>query len=182
MFHFGFKNSERLKYEACWRDKEYRQASRSERKIDRIEYHLKSVGAKRIVDLGVGTGRAAQILINRGFDVLGVDIAYNCLDDGIDIPLVIQPLWEELNIGTFDAVMCFDVLEHIPTELVSKVISNIERLAPHGYLNIGLKPERLKPVHEPLHLTLRSTEWWNKQIRFADVEISVYGSHAIARY
>jgi len=117
-------------------------------------------------------------MLSDEFDFVGVDIARNCLDHP-GIPLIVQPLWERID-GTFDAVICTDVLEHIPPRYVQKVIDNIGRLAPHGYLIIALQPERIK-FEQPLHLTLESAEWWDEHIPFADVALALNGA-AVARY
>lgn len=171
---------EREKYETVWKSQKYRDASnrRSEKRIDQLAYHFRSVGANRILDIGCGTGRAARLLNDLGFDVEGLDIV-NALEE--DIPFVQAPIWEAAYFGRYDAVMCIDVLEHIPNEYVQRSLDATERLAPHGYLVIALQEERMK-FDEPLHLTVETAEWWDEKIRFADVQANLSGTHAIARY
>jgi len=120
------------------------------------------------------------MLSDDGFDVTGFDIADNCLDEGVNIKFIQGCLWDNLDIGTYDAVICTDVLEHIPTPFVKKAISNIEKLAPHGYLIIATQPEALK-FDEPLHLTVRDVEWWDRQIPYAAVDARLLGG-AVAKY
>lgn len=172
---------ERMKYEEVWRSQVYRDArnKRAAQRVDQLAHHFSSVGAKRILDVGIGTGKTAKLLEKRGFEMEGLDIAANALEE--DIPTVICPVWEADAIGRYDGIMCIDVLEHIPNEYVTKTLEVLERLAPHGYLVIALNEEKMK-FNEPLHLTVESADWWNSKIRFADVQANLSGTHAIARY
>lgn len=158
----------------------YRNANRAERRYGTIAAWFRSFGAKRLVDLGIGTGRLAKLLMPE-FEVVGVDIAKNCLDEGVDVPLVVAPIWSDLDIGTFDGVICTDVLEHLPIEYVDKAISNIGRLAPHGYITIGLTQEGIRFPGLPLHLTIESVAWWDDRIPFSLVDKALHGG-GIARY
>ena len=128
----------------------------------------------------MGTGRLETILSDE-FEFLGVDIASNCRDADCPIPLVVAGLWEDLDIGTFDAVICTDVLEHIPEKLLPKVIDNLGVIAPHGYITIGLSEEKLKFKDLPLHMTIHDAEWWDERIPFAEVTTSL-GGVGVARY
>ena len=175
------KKSETEKYEICWNDEVYRNAPKSERRIELIAQHFNQFNARRLIDLGVGTGRLCTLLQEKGFDITGVDIASNCLDEDVYIKFIQQSIWEPV-MGLYDGVICTDVLEHIPTGRVPAVIKNIERLAPHGYITIGLNREKLNPTGKPLHLTLKPAEWWNEKITFADVDKTLKGNHAVARY
>ena len=175
------KKAEQSKYEMCWDDPAYRNAPKSERRFEMIAYHFNKFNAKRLIDLGVGTGRLATLLQGIGFVVTGVDIASNCLDDNVRIEFIQQALWEPIP-GLYDGVICTDTLEHIPTNKVKAVIDNIQRLAPHGYIAIGLNKEKLNPAGKPLHLTLKPVSWWKEMINFATVDGSLNGKHAIARY
>ena len=175
------EKSERQKYETCWNDQQYRNAPKSERRIEMVAQHFQQFKAKKLIDLGVGTGRLAHLLQEKGFEVTGVDIASNCLDEDVHIELIQQPLWEPI-MGLYDGVICTDTLEHIPTNKVKAVIDNIQRLAPHGYIAIGLNKEKLNPTGKPLHLTLKPASWWNEMITFAEVGKTLKGDHAVARY
>jgi len=128
----------------------------------------------------MGSGRLETALSDE-FAFVGVDIASNCRNPDCPVPLVVAGLWEDLDIGTYDAVICTDVLEHIPEELLPPVIANIERLAPHGYLVISLR-ESAHKFPWPLHLTVKSAEWWDEMIPFADVKKVLSGGWGVAKY
>jgi SAM-dependent methyltransferase len=49
------------------------------REMPGIERHLRAVGAKRVIDLGCGTGRHVQALLERGYDAHGADVSEDML-------------------------------------------------------------------------------------------------------
>ena len=50
------------------------------REIPGIEQHLGSVGARRVLDMGCGTGQHVKALRERGFEVHGADVSADMLD------------------------------------------------------------------------------------------------------
>jgi len=50
------------------------------RELPGLERHLASVGAKRVLDVGCGTGRHVQALLERGYDAHGADLSEDMLD------------------------------------------------------------------------------------------------------
>lgn len=68
--------------------------------------------------------------------------------------------------GTFDAVICTDVLEHVPEEELNETLNNIfskaEKLV---YLSISTKPAKKNlPNGENCHVTVKDKDWWWEQI------------------
>jgi SAM-dependent methyltransferase len=49
------------------------------REMPGIEKHLRAVGARRVLDLGCGTGRHVQALLERGYDAHGADVSDDML-------------------------------------------------------------------------------------------------------
>ena len=151
------------KYQAMWDREEYRKHSPAAAKANDIAANIGTPG--KLIDFGVGTGRAAKALRDSGWDVTGVDFAPNCLDEGVDVPLVVAPLWnipEEVsgNIG-----ICFDVMEHIPTDRVDTVLQNIKRCVPKCLFHISYQPDKMgQLIGEKLHLTVRSQTWWENTL------------------
>lgn len=69
----------------------------------------------------------------------------------------------------FDFVICSDVMEHVPRELVDNVLRDIFSFAEkHVWLSICCRPaKKFFPDGRNLHLTLESSEWWNERVSVA---------------
>ncbi len=64
-----------------------------------------------------------------------------------------------------DAVICTDVLEHIPEEDVSEFLGKIRALTPHAYFNVSVREAiEILPNGENAHCTVRPAKWWGGQI------------------
>ncbi len=90
------------------------------------------------------------------------------------MPSLYDPAVEEYSVlpeGTFDAVICTDVLEHIEEEDLSKVISEIYSKADKFvYLGISNEPaSSFLPDGTNAHVTQKSLDWWIEQtLPYAD--------------
>ncbi len=102
---------------------------------------LKAEGAKKILDLGCGTGRHTVFLASNGFDVYGIDISESAL--GITRKnLEKMGLKAKLSKGDvsslgfddeyFDAVISTYVIHHAKLEVIRKVISEVARVLKAG--------------------------------------------------
>lgn len=130
-----------------------------------------------------------RLIVNHGeeFSVHGFDISRNCLDpyfdDIKDEILTVGCLWDSADMpGEYDAVICTDVLEHIPTERIAAVLANLRSCTRKlAYLAIALFPDGFGPelIGEPLHLTVKPPNWWYAQISVAGFRIE---SHAVEKY
>lgn len=162
MLAVDITTSEKLKYQKVWKNKQYRLTSPSEVEVENFVSYLQP--GDTIVELGCGTGRASKKISNKGFDVELFDIADNCLDPGISLPLTVGSLWrDEIPKATWG--FCCDVMEHIPTELVYKSFDNIRTSCTNGYFRIHLCKDNGKFTDEPLHLTVKPVEWWGEQLK-----------------
>lgn len=152
---------ERRKYEHVWTFPDYRLYSPGEQRADRIVAWLSKVMAIRVVDVGCGPGRLTKILDEADFDVVGIDVAENCLDPDLGVRFERRCLWND-GIPDCDATVSSDVLEHLPTSVVELSVENIAAAAPHGWHHIALGPDGAGPelIGEPLHLTQRPAEFW----------------------
>jgi ubiquinone/menaquinone biosynthesis C-methylase UbiE len=103
-------------------------------------------GAKRVLDLGCGTGRHTVYLASKGFDVYGTDISENALaitgkkldERGLSARLSKGDMsslgFED---GFFDAVVSTYVIHHARLSVVRKVISEVRRvLKPGGVFSL----------------------------------------------
>ncbi len=172
--------SEKEKYSTVWKCDKYRLFSSGERSIRNLNIVdiLRTCKVKTVLDAGCGSGKLMRTLIEEygdEFSVHGFDIAENCLDPFFDKIkndiLTIGVLWDEKDFNKkYDAIICADVLEHIPTEKVKLVLDNLCRCTKiFCYLSIALFPDDFGPmiVGQPLHLTLKEPNWWITQIQKA---------------
>ncbi|GAB4157813.1 MAG: hypothetical protein Tsb009_34960 [Planctomycetaceae bacterium] len=175
---------EQRKYETIWTHDVYREKSPGLDDADKIQLieHLRQRQVKSILDAGCGSGKLMQRLLTEHgneFTVHGFDISRNCLDpffdDIKDEILTVGCLWNADDMpGVFDAVICTDVLEHIPTEHIPAVLANLRSCTlKMAYLAIALFPDGFGPqlIGEPLHLTVKPPNWWYAQIGVAGFKI-----------
>jgi SAM-dependent methyltransferase len=81
----------------------------------------------KILDVGAGEGAIVERYRGRGFDIVGVDSAY-------ESPLVKRAdiLSLPFDSGTFDAALCLDVLEHLDLLDQPRALGEIARVLKHG--------------------------------------------------
>ena len=176
----SLKEKEQAKYQVMWTHENYRKFSPGERIVDRFQLigMLKDMGVRSILDAGCGSGKLMRRLLedeSAGFDVNGLDIAENCLDPYFaplkDDILKVGVLWDSNDFNRiYDAIICTDVLEHIPQEKVPLVLKNLFVCSRRFcLLGIALVPDSCGPglLGEPLHLTVEPAQWWLKQIQTA---------------
>lgn len=170
------EDGERDKYQRMWGHAEYRKYSPGEHLVLTAISELRMGGGDSVIDFGCGPGRAAQAFKNAGFRVLGVDIADNSLDEGVNVPFRRACLWDlPPDIEEADYGFCCDVMEHIPPEQVDRVLANIKSKVRCGVLfNIAFFHETYgRLINERLHLTVRSKGWWLAKLReyWPDTEV-----------
>lgn len=157
--------TEQAKYEAMWSIPAYRKLAPGEGHVRDMIALLSCYPGDSIIDFGCGTGRAAQELQDRGYAVTGVDLAENCLDEGVDVPLVNACLWDLPDI-TAKWGLCSDVMEHIPPEKIADVLNAISVRTEACYFAIATVPDNMGVlIGEPLHLTVRAAVWWEKALK-----------------
>jgi len=77
------------------------------------------------------------------------------------------PEYEDFPQGTFDGVMSFDVLEHIPEVQIPETIYQITKVAKKFvFLGIATDPaEAILPNGDNAHCTLKPIDWWIEMIK-----------------
>ncbi len=104
---------------------------------------LKERGARRVLDLGCGTGRHLVSLAKEGFDVYGVDISETALayarqwlnQEGLAAELKQSDMTAlAYPDGFFDAVISIFVIHHGTVESMTKAIAEIYRVLKAGGL------------------------------------------------
>lgn len=142
--------------------------------LPRIFSLLRSHNLKTVLDYGCGKGRMVKALNSLNFNAVGYD------------PAVLQYTWTPT--GTYDAVVCLDVLEHIPEEDIPHTLSHIVSYEPRLiYLNICLVEARtVLPDGRNAHETVRPADWWLDQIldmvddyRLDSVDTNTYSTTVI---
>jgi len=187
--------SEELKYVKCWDVPAYRNNSPGEKLVDMF---LDAVGkveeGTTIIDFGCGTGRAGKKLYEAGFDCTMVDFAENCLDPEIlelakDNPRLRFVKHDLTKKCDFEAQFgfCTDMMEHIPTEDVDLVLTNILNSSKFVFFQICTAPDSFGghvDINDELHLTVEGYHAWLN--RFVDQSVVIIRSedrpHSVVFY
>lgn len=156
---------EQEKYAFIWQGEKYRKRSPG---WDGREQAWRELGCQKgesLIDYGCGTGRATAWFKRRGLAVTGVDIAPNALET--DVPFVNASLWKLPDtLEPHDYGFSCDVLEHLPTERVDQSLAAIaQRTRKATWLRIATRKDKNGPklIGRPLHLTVKSAEWWRQK-------------------
>jgi SAM-dependent methyltransferase len=151
-------------YERMWSHQDYRRSAPGEHLAYTFIEKCKPYG--KVIDFGCGTGRGASIIKElTGAEVLALDFAGNCLDEGVNVEFrqhdLRKPVGETAEFG-----FCTDVLEHIAPEDVDVVLVNILTASKRAFLSISTVPDHFGPVlaGEPLHLTVQPHAWWKAKL------------------
>ncbi|MDD4736405.1 MAG: class I SAM-dependent methyltransferase, partial [Kiritimatiellae bacterium] len=81
-------------------------------------------GKSRIIDVGCGTGRDLNTLLEMGFDAIGVDPCQELLDQAAKkypqtrqkVRVDVLPDLKTVEKGHFEGILCSSVLMHLPEE------------------------------------------------------------------
>jgi tellurite methyltransferase len=130
----NFKTRFKLKYHA--NDNPY-----TSQPIEGLEKALVYVKGKQVLDLGVGSGRNTELLINKGFKVTGVDSspdALRILNNKIDSPnltLINDDLLEYQFNKKFDLILSIGVLHFLSPKNSQELLKKIQNHTKIGGIN-----------------------------------------------
>ena len=156
--------TEQQKYERMWAFPGYRTHSPGEASAQAfLEFGLEP-GAS-LLDIGCGTGRAGVKFKAAGLDVTLMDFTDNSRDyQAMTLPFlqhdITQPFPVKARYG-----YCTDVMEHIPTPDVPRVLRNILHATATCFFQISTVPDAMGAlINQDLHLTVQPMAWWREQI------------------
>lgn len=157
--------SEEDKYAELWRHPEYRDVAPGELCAETFLELVKPDSL--VIDFGCGTGRGALKIREAGLEVLCLDLTDNCRDvEALSLPFRQHDLTEPIDFIEARYGYCTDVMEHLPTEDVDTVLSNIMRAAETVFFQISTVPDNFGGViGKELHLTVKPAAWWRERFR-----------------
>lgn len=158
--------------------------------------HAADPAGRWVLDVGCGTGRAGAKFAALGCRVTLIDWGINGCPVQIPegLPLLDTCLWHDwpsrlvgspsehqirsqaiwgrdeelvrMMHSRADLAYCVDVLEHIPTEFVGLVVSNMLRAARYVFVQVAHFDDTHfgDQVRDTLHLTIRPFEWWRDRL------------------
>jgi hypothetical protein len=153
--------TEREKYQLLWNNPHYRVDAPGVAAVETLLDLTAHATRGKIIDFGCGTGRASLELAKHGFEPVLIDFTDNCRDrEARSLPFVQWDLTDKIPVSA-PYGLCTDVMEHIPTEDVEKVIANITAAAGQVLFQIATVPDRFgATIGQRLHLTVRDHDWW----------------------
>ncbi len=170
---------EREKYERMWGVPAYRNFSPGEKLVSDAIRELDIQSGDSVIDFGCGTGRPAMQFQSAGVHVTAVDHVTNCLDENVidRVNFVQSNLWQLPPDLKADFGFCTDVMEHIPTNRVHDVLSEIKRTTRAGvFFQIATFPDGMgRRIGETLHLTVRPPQWWEDTLRKHWTAVTIRG-------
>lgn len=125
------------------------------------EQILTTCGGGSLLDVGCGMGLLVRTLLRRGVRARGVDVAGapiehanrlapGCFGTGSILSLPFED-------GSFETVVCMDVLEHIAEEDLERALAELSRVcARFCFVRVATTPDR----DGRWHLTIRDRDWW----------------------
>ena len=164
--------TEQEKYEAMWKHPSYRAFSPGAHSVSKFMEVANPKPGESIRDLGCGSGRVGVAFAEAGMQVTQYDFAANCRDPEIDLPFVQHDLMQIVPGLPADWAYCCDMLEHIPTADVPRVLRHVVIAGKKTFLQISCTEDHCgEMIGEELHLTVQPYEWWKDKLEAFQCEI-----------
>ena len=139
--------------------------------VDLIRHHTgRSPPFGRSLDVGCGTGRLTEAMLERSDTVMGYDISPGMLEEArrrSGLPTYVETLPE----GPFDWINSYIVFQHIPPARGYALLDEaLDRLAPGGVTSLHFTvarhiepPEPAPPEAAPVEQKIRAWPWTRKR-------------------
>jgi SAM-dependent methyltransferase len=110
-----------------------REVAPDDARLVAIVERLSPLEGRRVLDLGCGKGRFARSLIERGADVVGLDLSAGMLSEAAGFTRV-RGSARRLPFcrASFDAVLAVEVFEHLAPEAIDRVCGEVLRVLEPG--------------------------------------------------
>lgn len=159
---------ETRKYLRVWRRNDYRDQCDGLPVVGYACHIMNCSPGDTLIDWGCGTGKASKAFAGLGLQVTGFDIASNCLDSDVKVPLVVGTIWDPPSELAAQYGFCTDVLEHLPEDKVGLALEAIrQRTERAAYIQVDTAADIFGAKMEPpvrLHLTVQPAEWWHEMV------------------
>jgi hypothetical protein len=138
--------------------------------VEYLEGAIKSTGCKTLLDYGCG--KAQMYRRYKYHNLIGID------DHGLYLYDPAVPLYSTLTKDDVDAVICTDVLEHVPEDELDEVLHTIFSKAKRFVFLVvycGLAKKTL-PDGTNAHVTVKHPKWWKEKIEghnYREVKLKV---------
>lgn len=123
-----------------------------------------------VLEVGTGNGDGVKKMLAAGKKARGIEYSNylyeNLLKDKFPDGEVVEGDAADIPFddNSFDMIVSFDVLEHIPEHRISKVAQEFARVS-KKYLFVTISSNI--DIHQKFHLTLRPDEWWKEKFESA---------------
>ncbi len=122
---------------------------------------LKAFQIKTVLDFGAGKGVSWE----KDPALAALDVKVTLYDPGV-------PEHDVLHDGPFDAVLAFDVLEHVPEDEIAETLKDIfsraTKLVLMSFCPRGSK-KKLPSTGQDVHVSQHDREWWERRISAANL-------------
>ncbi len=113
--------------------------------------NLNSSNSIKVLEVGFGNGSFLKYCTNQEWDVTGCEINEHLVEmgknEGYDV--FHSDKMSSLNDQSFDLIVAFDVLEHIPVDQALSFLSNLKRLLKNGGVLVARFPNGDSPFSLP---------------------------------
>jgi 2-polyprenyl-3-methyl-5-hydroxy-6-metoxy-1,4-benzoquinol methylase/glycosyltransferase involved in cell wall biosynthesis len=156
--------------------------------VKRYLFASERVQGWHVLDLGCGVGYGAKILARSAAQVVAADVDEHPLRYGEETypdakiqRVHIAPVTEAQGLpfadGSFDAVVSFEVIEHVPVEQMQAFFAEMARvLKPSGAVILST-PNKNVYIHypDPYHVSLMTLEEFSRLLNSQFEDVQVYG-------
>lgn len=134
--------------------------------VEAVGHLIRGTGSHTLLDYGCGKARLYGAPAKAFGGAPGTTLQEHWGLDAVTLYDPAYPTHNDLPAGSFDGVICTDVLEHVPQEDVPWVLDEIFGYAKKFvYLNVACYPaKKILPNGENAHCTIQPQDWWLARI------------------